>query len=427
MSSGPPQYPHGPTPGQQPWAPYPTGPGYGMAPPPPPPPKKSGGLVWAVLGVVLVLVAAGVATYFLAFHESDGDSGGGGGSGGSGGDTAATCEGDYCVGEYPYANACGVFPPSGVAARIGSAGTEGVLVQEAYVEPLPPVDGDPPPAWTYGVDSRCDISPVNPERAEFRSISVQLKQTAKGGAEKPTQGRPLPGFDGALIADSAGAGTVTWARANIQVTFEVVWTTRRPAIPEGKLSAAAKAIDDALAGPAVPPGPPSALPDVSVGDQKLVNDACEVYTAADFQAATKYTISPFDVRRTYLVGAGPRDTSCRRTTASTLNDIPAAEGTTILDGSMSPVVRVSALRDAASAKARFADERDRVEQAQTLSGIGDGAVFGIKGGRFTLAFSSGPHLVVIDCGLSNGNADWTPADMRQRLEPLAKAISERMP
>jgi hypothetical protein len=424
MSSGPPQYPHGPTPGQQPWAPYPTGPGYGMAPPPPPPPKKGGGVVWAVLGVVLVLVAAGVTTYFLAFHESDGDTGSRGGSGGSGGDTAqAECEGDYCVGEYPYANACGVFPPSSVAARVGAVGSQGLRVQETYADPLPPVEGERRPSWTYGISSTCYISPADTERAQFHSVSVGLKQTSTDEVDKPTEGRPLPGFDGALIEDLEGRGTVTWTRANIQVTFDVTWTNRKPAIPDGKLATAAKAIDDALASP---PGPPSDLGDLSRGGKKIVNDACEVYTGADFQTTTKYTVSPFNVTRTYVVGGGPEESSCRRTTASR-NTIPAAEGTTILDGSMAPVVRISALRDAATAKSRFAEERGNVALAETISGVGDGAVFGVKGSRFTLVFSSGPHLVVIDCGLSNGNADWTPADMRQRLEPLAKAIAERMP
>ncbi|MFC5289571.1 hypothetical protein ACFPM7_21160 [Actinokineospora guangxiensis] len=422
MSSGPPQYPHGPTPGQQPWTRYPAGPGYGMAPPPPPPPKKSGGLVWAVLGVVLVLVAAGVTTYFLAFHESDGDTGARGGSGGSGGSGQAECEGDYCIGEYPYANACGVFPPSSVAAHLGTVGTQGLRVQETYADPLPPIDGEQRPSWTYGLNSVCYISPADTERAQFRSVSVGLKQTSTDEVKKPTKGRPLPGFDGALIEDLEGRGTVTWARGNVEATFDVTWTNRKPAIPDGKLAAAAKAIDDALASP---PGPPSDLGDLSRGGQKIVNDACEVYTGADFQAATKFTVSPFDIKRTYVVGGGPEETSCRRTTASR-NTIPAAEGTTILDGSMAPVVRISALRDAAAAKSRLAEDRENIDLAETISGIGDGAVFGVRGNRFTLVFTSGPHSVVIDCGLSNGNADWTPADMRQRLEPLAKAIAERM-
>ena len=57
----------------------------------------------------------------------------------------------------------------------------------------------------------------------------------------------------------------------------------------------------------------------------------------------------------------------------------------------------------------------------------DGAVFGVNsGGHFTLQFTVGFHLVNLSCGLSNGNADWTPEDMRSRLEPLAAAIAARM-
>lgn len=57
---------------------------------------------------------------------------------------------------------------------------------------------------------------------------------------------------------------------------------------------------------------------------------------------------------------------------------------------------------------------------------GDGAVFGVAGSRFGLEFAKGFHQVRVDCGLSNGNADWTPADMRARLEPLAAAVAARM-
>lgn len=417
MSSGPPSYPQEPQrarggyPGQQTWAAYP-----GFGAPPPPPPKKGGGLVWAVLGVVVVLVAAGVTTYFLAFHDP---------GGGEGGDVAQSeCDGDYCVGEFPYANACGVLSPSSVAARVGAIGGDGLFVQESYADPLPSSEGDRLPAWTYGLRSRCDVSPRDRERAAFRSVTVELVQTARA-AEKPAKGSPLPGFDGALVEHSEGRAAVTWARANITATLDVTWTNRKPAISDATLATAARSVDDALANP---PGPPGDLGDLSANGKRVVNDACEVFTGADFQAATKYAVSPLAVKRTYHTGSGARETSCARTTASANNGIPAAEGATFLDGAMAPTVRVSELRDPAAARARFADERARVGQAQDVPRIGDAAVYGIRdSSAFTLKFVSGVHLVSVDCGLSNGNSDWTPADMRERLEPLAKAVAGRMP
>ncbi|OLR93081.1 hypothetical protein [Actinokineospora bangkokensis] len=375
--------------------------------------------MWAILGVVVLLVAGGVTAYFLVFRDSGGAAGGGPGGGARG-----DCTGDYCVGRYPYANACGVFPPSNVAARLGDVGGAGVRVGETYADPLPPSTGERPPTWTYGLRSRCDVTPVDGEGAAFRTATVELVQYGNRDADRPAGGDPLAGFDGARVEHEAGGAVVRWARGNVEARLDVSWTTRKPDIPDATLATAAKAVDDALA---TPPGPRADLGEESSGGKRVVDDACEVFTGEDFQQATKYTVSPLSVVRTYRTGDGPQETSCTRTTASRNNGIDAAEGTTILDGAMSPAVRISEQADPAAAASRFAEEREAVEAQQDLPGVGDAAVFGIRGDRFTLLFTSGVHLVQIDCGLSNGNADWTPADMRQRLEPLAKAIAGRMP
>jgi len=386
-----------------------------------PPPRRGRGLVWTVGGLVVVLVAAGVT--FLLVRESDNKQAGGdgGGTAQDGGD----CTGDYCVGGYAYANACGVFDPSSVATLIGSAGAGPLYVQETYADPLPPVEDPARASWTYGVTSSCHVSPEDRESAVFRSVAVELKQTAKEAPAPRAEGRPLDGVDGAVVEDLDGAARVHWRHRNISATLEVTWTNRKPAISDGTIAGAVKAITRGLADP---PGEPRGLGDLSEGGRRVVIDACTVYTAKDFQSATKYAINPTNVRRTYSTTVtGPLRATCSRSTAPSNAGLPAPEGTTFLDGSMSPSVEVLKQPDAATAKAELARNAERIDGAVDIPGIGEGAVFGVNsGGHFTLQFLAGFHLVALNCGLSNGNADWTPEDMRSRLEPLAAAIATRM-
>lgn len=388
-----------------------------------PPPRRGRGLLWTVVGLVVVLVAAGVTV--LLVRESGGGDGEGGGGGGGTAQDGGDCTGDYCVGGYAYANACSVFNPTSVVPLIGSAGAGPLYVQETYADPLPRVEDPARASWTYGVTSRCHISPEDVDGAVFRSVSVELKQAAKEAPAPGAEGRPLEGVDGAVVEDLDGAARVHWRHRNISATLEVVWTNRKPAISDAAIAGVAEAITGGLANPS---GEPSGLGDLSEGGHRVVNDACTVYTAEDFQVATKYAVDPTNVRRTYSTTAGGvLRTTCGRSTASANRGLPAPEGTTFLDGSMSPTLEVLKQPDAATAKAELARNAERVDGAVPVPGVGEGAVFGVNsGGHFTLQFTVGFHLVALNCGLSNGNADWTPEDMRSRLEPLAAAIATRM-
>ena len=404
----------GPFPGAQPWTPYP-------AQQPGPPPRRGRGLVWTVVGLVVVLVAAGVTYLLVRESGSDQADGDGGGTGQGGGD----CTGDYCVGGYAYANACSVFNPTSVVPLIGSAGNGTLYVQETYADPLPRVEDPARASWTYGVTSSCHIAPEDREGAVFHSVEVALEQAAREAPPPSVTGRPLSGADGAVVEDSDGAARVHWRHRNISATLTVTWTNRKPAISDAAIAGVVKAVTEGLANPS---GEPRGLGDLSQGGRRIVNDACTVYTAEDFQSATKYAVNPTIVRRTYsIAGGGLQRTTCSRTTAPANTGLPAPEGTTFLDGSMSPYLEVLKQPDAATAKAELARNAARVDGAVTVPGVGDGAVFGVNsGGHFTLQFTAGFHLVALNCGLSNGNSDWTPEDMRSRLEPLAAAIVTRM-
>jgi hypothetical protein len=376
--------------------------------------------LWTVVGLVVVLAAAGV-TYLVVRDTGDsGDPRGGGGDGQRGGG----CSGEYCVGGYPYANACGVFDPAGVASLVGSPGSGPLHVQETYADPLPPVDGPARPAWTYGVTSRCHVSPEDGEGAVFRAVTVELKQTAAEAPEPAVEGRPLDGAVAAVVEDVEGGARVHWRHGNVSARLDLVWGNRKAAIPDATV---VRVVDSITRGLADPPGAPRGLGDLSRGGTKVVTDACAVFTGDDFQAATGYVVNPANVSRTYSSTVGsPLRTTCRRFTATAGAGFPASEGTTFLDGAMVPTVTVTALADAAAATAELGRNRERIAGAVDIPAIGDGAVFGIDSTSFTLQFTDGFHLVTVDCGLSNGNADWTPADMRARLEPLATAIAARM-
>lgn len=377
--------------------------------------------MWSVVGLVVVLVAAGV-TYLLV-RESDGD-GSNGGDGGIAQD-AGGCTGDYCVGGYPYVNACSVFDPSRVVSLIGTAGTGTLDVQETYADPLPRAEDPARAAWTYGLTSSCYVTPEDRDGAVFRSVAVELKQTAKEAPAPSEEGRPLKGVDGAVVEDLDGRARVHWRHRNISAILDVTWTNRKAAISDAVMAGVVDAITQGLANP---PSEPRELGDLSEGGQRVVIDACTVFTGADFQSTTRYVANPTNVSRTYRTPvSAPLMTTCNRFTAPPNAGFPAPEGTTFLDGSMSPNVTVTKYPDPAAARAELGRNRERIDGAVDLPGIGDGAVFGAgSSSRFTLQFTAGFHLVTVDCGLSNGNADWTAEDMRARLEPLATAISTRM-
>ncbi len=376
--------------------------------------------MWAAVGAVVVLVAAG-ATYFLVREDGGSDAPR---SNNGNVQEGAGCDGGYCIGEYSYVNACATLDPSSVAARIGTIGSGRLDVQEVYADPLPPTDTAPRPSWTFGVASNCYVAPEDRERAAFRSVSLELKQTASEATENSGEGRPLGGVEGAVVKDSDGRAQVYWRHRNVQAALDVGWGKDKPAIPDTTLAQAVDAITKTLANPTAEA---KDLGGLSRDGKRIVTDACAIFTGEDFQAATRYVVNPTNVKRTYGNTPGsPVMTSCLRSTASKNSGFPSPEGTTFLDGAMAPTVRVSALNDNAAATTEISRNRGRIDAAVDLPGIGDAAVFGIVSGRFTLQFTSGFHLVTVDCGLSNGNADWTPADMRTRLEPLAKAIAGRM-
>ncbi len=377
--------------------------------------------MWTVVGLVVVLVAAGIA--YLLVRESDG-----GGPDGDGGGTAQDgggCGGDYCVGGYTYVNACGVLDPSSVVSLIGSAGAGRLEVQETYADPLPRVEDPARAAWTYGLTSRCHVTPEDRDGAVFRSVSVELKQTAAEAPAPREKGRPLQGVAGAVVEDLDGAARVHWRHRNVSATLDVTWTNRKPAIPDAAMAGTVEAITRGLANP---PSEPRGLGELSEGGKRVVVDACTVFTGADFQSATRYAVNPTNVRRTYgTTVVAPLRTTCSRFTAPANAGLPAPDGTTFLDGSMYPRVTVTKHPDPAAAKAELGSNRERIDGAVDIPGIGDGAVFGTgSSSHFTLQFTAGFHLVTVDCGLSNGNADWTAEDMRSRLEPLATSIAGRM-
>ncbi|WP_141976471.1 hypothetical protein [Saccharothrix saharensis] len=422
----PPPYPRGPglpgpAGGPQPWPAYPTGPAWPS--PPPPPPRRKNRAVWVVPALVVVLAAAGVTAWATLKGDDDRAAGGGGDASGD-----VSCSGEYCLGEYRYVNACGLLDPSSVATRIGPIGDDGLQVSESYSDPLPTADPASPPKWPFSARSRCDIRPVDHERAAFRSVSLDLEQYAKEGVVErgsTEQGRSLPGVEGVAVRDEDGAVEVFGSVRNLRFRLNLVWTTRKPPIPESTLTAL---VDAVVKGVADGPSAPAELGVLRDGGRQVVTDACTVFTGADFQDAVHYAVDPTNVDRSYrTASSGPITSTCRRTTAPTDRERPAPEGTTYMDGAMSPKVTVTRHPDAAAARAAMGVDRRNIDGAVDLPGIGDGAVFGVAASAFTLEFTRGSHQVRIDCGLTNGNADWTPADMRARLEPLAAAIAARMP
>ncbi|WP_344038882.1 hypothetical protein [Saccharothrix xinjiangensis] len=379
--------------------------------------------MWVVVALVVVLVAGGVVAWFTL---------GGGGSSDDGGDARggevteeAGCSGDYCLGEYRYVNACGLLDPSSTAARVGPIGDEGLLVQESFADPLP--TADPASPWPFSARSLCDIRPVDHQGAAFRSLSLDLEQYAEADVvEAPAErGRSLPGVDNVVVRDEDGAVEVFGQVRNLRFRMNLVWSTKKPPIPEATITALVKGV---VEGVATGPGAAEDLGELSQGGRRVVTDACTVFTGADFQDAVDYAVNPANVDRSYTTtSTGSITRTCRRTTATIDRERPAPGGTTYLDGAMSPKVTVTQHPDAAAARAAVAKDRRDLAGAVEIPGVGDGAVFGAGPSAFSLQFTHGFHQVRVDCGLSNGNADWTPADMRARLEPLAAAIAARMP
>lgn len=377
--------------------------------------------MWVVLALVAVLAAGGVTAWSVLGGEGEGTPGSGAVA------EDAGCSGDYCLGEYQYVNACGLLDPSSVANRIGPIGNDGLLVQESFMDPLPTADPSSPPTWPFSARSLCDIRPVDYEKAVFRNLSLNLEQYAKDSVveRKPAeQGRSLPGVENVAVQDGDGGAEVFGSVRNMRFRLNLFWGTKKPAIPDAVLTTL---VDSVVKG--VPNGPSSAadLGDLG-GGRKAVTDACAVFTGADFQDAVDYVVDPTNVDRTYsTTPVGPITRTCRRTTANLIRERPAPEGTTYMDGAMSPKVTVTLHPDAAAARAAMAKTRSDVAGAVDVPGLGDGAVFGVAASAFALEFTHGFHQVRIDCGLTNGNSDWTPADMRARLEPLAAAVAARMP
>ncbi|MFD1151787.1 hypothetical protein [Saccharothrix hoggarensis] len=423
--SSPPPYPQGPGHGPQAWPAHPTGPAH-AGPVPPPPPRRKGRAVWWVLALAAVLVAGGEPGW-LALAGDERSAGREERSGGGAAEDAG-CSGDYCIGKYRYVNACGLLDPSGTASRIGPAGDEGLLVQESFIDPLPAADPASPPTWPFSARSHCDVRPVDYQEAVFRSLSLELEQYGVDGAveAKPAeQGRSLPGIENVAVQDGDGGVEVFgWVR-NTRFRLNLVWSNKKPPIPEATITAL---VDSVVKGVANAPSAAADLGELREGGRRVVTDACAVFTGADFQDAVDYAVDPTNVDRGYhtaLTGSITR--TCRRTTAPPDRERPAPEGTTYLDGSMSPKVTVTQHVDAAAARAAMAEDRRDIAGAVDVPGVGDGAVFGAGRSSFSLVFTKGFHQVRIDCGLSNGNADWTPADMRARLEPLAAAVAARVP
>jgi len=381
--------------------------------------------VWVVLALVVVLVAGGVAAW-LTLGGDDSGSPGDVRDGGAADDVG--CSGDYCIGGYRYVNACGLLDPSSTAARIGPIGNDGLHVQESFSDPLPTADPASPPTWPFSVRSRCDVRTVDYEKAAFRTVTLELEQYSKDGVvEEGTaqRGRSLPGVDNVVVQDEDGAAKVFGRVRNTRFRLDLVWSNRKPPIPDTTLTAL---VDGVVKGVADAPSAPADLGVLRDGDQSVVTDACTVFTGEDFQDAVDYVVDPTNVHRSYhttLVGAVTR--TCRRTTATLDRKRPAPEGTTYLEGAMAPKVTTTRHPDAAAARAAVAKDRRDISGAVDLPGLGDGAVFGVAGSAFALVFTKGAHQVRVDCGLTNGNADWTPADMRARLEPVAAAIAARMP
>lgn len=378
-----------------------------------------------VLAVVVVLAATGVTAWLTLSGGGEERSGGR-----SGGDVAdeAGCSGTYCIGQYQYVNACGLLDPSSATARIGPIGDEGLLVQESFIDPLPAADPASPPTWPFVVRSLCDIRTVDYEKAVFRSLSLEMEQYAKDGLaeEKPAErGRSLPGLENVAVQDGDGAVEVFGRVRNTRFRLNLVWSNKKPPIPESTLTAL---VDSVVKGVATGPSAAADLGELSEGGRRVVTDVCTVFTGADFQDAVDYAVDPTNVDRSYNTTlTGSITGTCRRTTAPLDRERPAPEGTTYLNGAMSPKVTVTQHPDAAAARAAVAKDRRNIAGTVDIPGIGDGAVFGTGRSAFVLEFTRGFHQVRIDCGLSNGTAAWTPADMRARLEPLAAAVAARMP
>lgn len=381
--------------------------------------------MWVVLGLVVVLVAGGVVAWWALRDGGDGPA-----TPAQGGVVAddAACSGDYCLGKYRYVNACGLLDPSSTAAAIGPIGNDGLLVQESYADPLPEADPKVGPTRPFVTRSSCDIRPVDSRKAAFRSLSVQLEQYAEDGVAqdgRTGKGRSLPGVADVVVQDGDGGAEVFGVVRNTRFRLNLSWGNKNPAIPDSTL---ATVVGTVVNGVANGPSEAADLGELRQAGRPVVTDACDVFTGADFQDAVDYAVDPTNVDRTYhTTMAGPLTRTCRRTTAPRDRERPAPEGTTYMDGAMAPKVTVTLHPDDAAARAAVAEDRRGITAAADIPGLGDGAVFGVDNSAFVLVFTRGFHQVRVDCGLTNGNANWTPADMRARLEPVAAAIAARMP
>jgi hypothetical protein len=393
-------------------------------PPYGPPPKRRKVWPWVVFPLVVVLVAGAVVVALVLSGDGDKNGGPGGGQAGGG------CTGQYCVGGFPFVNACRVLPPDRYPGIFGPMGTTGQRIMERYADPLPPSDTSDLPTWTYGVRADCDSTAIDSD-APLRHVGIHLDEQNSTKDIKVDEGdgdgQPLQGAPEALIFDQDAAAEVHWVHVNVKVTIQAEWGHDGTPVSHAAFAEAVQQVNNGIDHPQ---GEQQQQPKITQGGTTVIDDACAVFTGADFQKAVGYVVDPSNVVRGYTTPPDSDEflgTTCTRTTTSQSQGFPAPPGTTFLDGGMSPDVSVRPLGDAEHAKAALADDKDLIDGVQPVPGLGDVAVFGTGSSAFyTLEFVKGFTLVKIDCGTTVGNKDWTAADMRAKLTPIAKAILARM-
>ncbi|KRF20275.1 MULTISPECIES: hypothetical protein [unclassified Nocardioides] len=381
-------------------------------PPMPPPRRRSRAWVW-VLALVVLVVGGGAVGGFLLLND-DGDEKDGGAGGGAGNAAAG-----------PYANACAVLQPATVEELIGTLPAGPHEVSEEYAESLPP--GDP----LSRTRSSCSVGSVEERRENLSRVVLDINISAdKELLGDPTElldgGEPLPGVDGGYIQSDERVTRVAWIHgaAALTLTLSHDRAFATDGVPEvvGVLN---ERVDER-------PTDAAEIPPAKKFGSDVVVDACSVFTHDEFEEGAGYRAAPDLVSRTYTTPSGstyPTDfvnTTCRRTTAmKPFGEEQGADGLPYMDGSLSPLASIETHPTPGAALAAAQSRVDVSDYREKVRDLGDRAWL-VGSSSLSLIVLKGNVKVELTAGLSNGNADWTPADMRKRLVPMAEKIVARM-
>lgn len=358
-----------------------------------------------VFPLVAVLVAAGVLTAVIASDDGDPGAPIGLPSG-----RATACTGGYCVGPFPYANACAALMPQGAWHDLFSVGTQAVRIDETFTDPLP--------VAATNLESACRLAPIKDNPIWWIELHLRETETTQGVPVEPGTGtgKPLAGVPGAVVFTEDELVDVHWVHGNISAKLDVESARDLPPVADAKLAELVRQVDEELA---TPKGPAAPVAGGTRGDAKVYTDTCAVFTAADFQRATGFALVPDYVQREYSDQGYDEKlgSTCKRYTAKDDSDYPKPAGTKYSGEVLDPEVTIYPARDEAAAQKAFAEDKAQLSTAAAVPGVGDAAVFG---GTGSLVFVQGFHVVQVQCSSRN-------TDLRAELTALAKAISARMP